>query len=115
MSPPISRGTSFGNRRKHPRMNTEQHLILISVASRIEGVIRDVSRLGARVSLRAAAPRCGRDVLLRWGSQEVFGHVVWSEGTEAGISFHKPIDDDDLAETVGAMLPDPLPSERMVL
>lgn len=109
------RNTPFGNRRQHQRVEAEQHLILISVANRTDGVMRDLSRHGARVTLRDAAPRSGRDVLLRWGSHEIFGQVVWSEGVDAGIAFHKPIAPDELVETLGVAMPDALPAGRKVL
>ena len=92
----------YGNRRRYPRIDAEKQLILISVASRIDGELLNLSPVGARVSLRSVPPRQGRDVLLRWGAHEVFGHVVWSSGTEAGVAFHKPMTSEDLVETVGA-------------
>lgn len=57
----------------------------------------------------------GRDVLPRWGSQEIFGQVVWSEGNEAGVAFHKPILPEELVETVGGEVPAALPTGRRVL
>lgn len=98
-------GDRFGNRRRYQRVEAGQRLILISVASRIDGELRDLSQTGARISLRTAPPRRGRDVLLRWGSQEIFGQVVWSSGNEAGVSFHKPISPEELVETVGGEAP----------
>lgn len=105
----------FGNRRRFRRIEAGQRLLLISVASRIDGVLRDLSQTGARVSLRTAPPRRGRDVLLRWGSQEIFGQVVWSSGNEAGVAFHKPISPEELVDTVGGEVPTFLPSGRRVL
>ncbi len=110
-----NRGNQAGNRRRHQRVEAEQSLILISVASRIDGHLRDLSQLGARVNLRTAPPRKGRDVLLRWGSQEIFGQVVWTSGNEAGVAFHKPISAEELVETVGGEVPDLLPAGRRVL
>lgn len=110
-----SRGGGFGNRRLHPRIDVGQPMILISVSSRIDGEMRDLSRYGARVRLRNPAPQRGRDVLLRWGSHEIFGHVVWSEGADAGIAFHKPIAEDELADTLGGVLPVAMPAGRKVI
>lgn len=115
MSEPRHRTDRFGNRRRYRRIEAGQRLILISVASRIDGVLQDLSQTGARVSLRMAPPRQGRDVLLRWGSQEIFGQVVWSSGNEAGVAFHKPISPEELVETVGGEVPAMLPSGRRVL
>lgn len=106
---------SFGNRRRYRRIEADLQLILISVTSRIDGVLRDLSQSGARVSLRQTPPPRGRDVLLRWGSQEFFGHVVWSSGTDAGIAFHKLISPEDLAETLGGEIPLFTPQARQVL
>ena len=106
---------SFGNDRQHRRLDVTRQLILISVTSRIEGVMQDLSRSGARVSLREAPPRRGRDVLLRYGPHEIFGQVVWCSGTEAGIEFHTPISAEELAETVGYDVPEGRPAGRMVL
>lgn len=105
----------YGNRRSYPRIDAEQRLILISVASRIDGELRNLSPVGARVSLRSVPPRRGRDVLLRWGSQEIFGQVVWSSGNEAGVAFHKPISPEEFVETVGTDVPLMLASGRRVL
>lgn len=105
----------LGNRRRFRRVDAGQHLILISVTSRIDGVLEDLSQSGARVNLRTALPNQGRDVLLRWGSQEIFGQVVWSSGNEAGVSFHKPISPDELVETVGGEAAALLPTGRSVL
>lgn len=110
-----NRQTSFGNRRRHRRVDADRTLLLISVASRIDGVLQDLSQAGARVTLRLPPPRRGRDVLLRWGSQEIFGQVVWSSGMEAGIAFHKPISPEELVDTVGGELPEAVPAGRKVL
>jgi hypothetical protein len=115
MSAQRNPGDRFGNRRRYRRIEAGQRLLLISVASRIDGELRDLSQTGARVSLRTAPPRRGRDVLLRWGSQEIFGQVVWSSGNEAGVAFHKPISAEDLVETVGGDVPAMLPNGRRVL
>lgn len=109
------RSSAFSNRRRHRRVGAAQHLILISVANRIDGVMQDLSQSGARVSLREEPPRRGRDVLLRWGSQEIFGQVVWTSGMEAGVAFHKPISPEELVETVGGELPAAMPLGRRVL
>jgi hypothetical protein len=111
----VSGGGGFGNRRSHPRIDVGQPMILISVSGRIDGEMRDLSRYGARVRLRNAPPQRGRDVLLRWGSHEIFGHVVWSEGVDAGIAFHKPFADDELADTLGDPLPVAMPAERKLI
>ena len=100
MTPPRVRAAGSGDRRRHRRLEAERQLILISVASRIDGVMQDLSRHGARVVMREVPPRNGRDVLLRWGPHEVFGHVVWSSGGDAGIAFHKPMPADVLVDTV---------------
>lgn len=110
-----TRSRGFGNRRLHQRMDATQPLILISVANRIDGVMRDLSRYGAQVRLRNAPPRRGRDVLLRWGTHEIFGHVVWSEGADAGIAFHKPIAKDELVDTLGDERPFEVPGGRKLI
>lgn len=110
-----ARGARFGNRRRYQRVDAERQLILISVANRIDGVMQNLSRHGARVSLRDVPPRHGRDVLLRWGPHEVFGHVVWSSGSDAGIAFHKPMSPDDLVDTVGEGVIEALPVGRRVI
>lgn len=110
-----NRSYRFGNRRRHRRIEAGQNLILISVASRIDGELQDLSQTGARVSLRAVPPRRGRDVLLRWGSQEIFGQVVWSSGNEVGVSFHKPITPEELVKTVGGEVPALLQTGRRVI
>lgn len=115
MSEPRNRSDRFGNRRRYRRIEAGQRLLLISVASRMDGELRDLSQTGARVSLRMAPPRRGRDVLLRWGSQEFFGQVVWSKGNESGVAFHKPISPEELVETVGGEVPAALPTGRRVL
>lgn len=97
----------FGNRRRYHRIEAEQRLILISVANRIDGELRDLSQSGARVSLQSVPPRRGRDVLLRWGHREIFGQVVWSNGGDAGVVFHKPITSEELVDTVGGEVPVP--------
>lgn len=102
MKSPRVRAAGFGDRRHHPRIDAERQLILISVASRSDGMMQNLSRHGARVTMRDMPPKNGRDVLLRWGQHEVFGHVVWSSGGDAGIAFHKPMPADELDDTVGA-------------
>lgn len=115
MSQHGNRSDRFGNRRRHRRLEAGQRLILISVASRIDGELQNLSQAGARVSLRSVPPRRGRDVLLRWGSQEIFGQVVWSSGNEVGVSFHKPITPEDLVNTVGGEVPELLQTGRRVI
>lgn len=115
MNEPRTRSDRFGNRRRYRRIEAGQRLLLISVASRMDGVLQDLSQTGARVSLRMAPPRRGRDVLLRWGSQEIFGQVIWSEGNEAGVAFLKPISPEELVATVGGEAPVDLPTGRRVL
>lgn len=115
MNEPRSRSDRFGNRRRYRRTEAGQYMILISVASRIDGVLQDLSQTGARVSLRSVPPRRGRDVLLRWGSQEIFGQVVWSSGMEAGVAFHKPISPEELVSTVGGEAPAMLSAGLRVL
>lgn len=115
MTPMKNRSDRFGNRRRYARVAAGQRMILISVASRMDGELRDLSQTGARVSLRTIPPRQGRDVLLRWGAQEIFGQVVWSNGHEAGVAFHKPISPEELIETVGGEVPEQQPSGRRVL
>lgn len=109
------RSDRFGNRCRNRRIDVGQRLILISVASRIDGELQDLSQTGARVLLRTPPPLRGRDVLLRWGSQEIFGQVVWRSGNEAGVSFHKPISPEELVETVGGEMSDALQTGRRVL
>ncbi|KUR72886.1 hypothetical protein AQZ52_06675 [Novosphingobium fuchskuhlense] len=88
---------------------------LISVASRIDGVLQDLSQTGARISLCSPPPRQGRDVLLRWPGQELFGQIVWSNGLDVGVAFHSPISHEELVETVGRDLPPPLTTSHSVL
>lgn len=115
MSDPKNRPDRFGNRRRYRRLEAGQSLILISVASRIDGELQDLSQTGARVSLRAVPPRRGRDVLLRWGAQEIFGQVVWTSGNDVGVSFHKPITPEELVNTVGGESPAMLQDGRRVI
>ena len=110
-----TRASALGNRRQHRRIDADRQLILISVASRINGVMQNLSRFGARVALREAPPRRGRDVLLRWGPHEVFGHIVWSSGSDVGIAFHKPMSPEQLGDTVGEHVVEALPTGRKVL
>lgn len=115
MAHPRGSSDRFGNRRRYRRVDAGQRLILISVASRIDGELRDLSLSGARVSLRTAPPRHGRDVLLRWGSHEIFGQIVWSSGHDVGVAFHKPISPEEFVATVGSEAPAALPNGRRVL
>lgn len=110
-----ARASGFANRRHHQRIDADRQFILISVANRIDGVMQNLSRHGARVTLRDVPPRRGRDVLLRWGPHEVFGHIVWASGSEAGISFHKPMTHDELVDTVGEVGVETLPVGRKVI
>lgn len=50
-----NRSDRFGNRRRYRRIEAGQRLLLISVASRMDGELRDLSPTGACVSLRIAA------------------------------------------------------------
>lgn len=110
-----SPGHLFGNRRRHHRIEVGQRLLLISVASRIDGELCDISQTGARVSLSSAPPLRGRDVLLRWGGHEIFGQVMWSRGNEVGVAFHKPISLEELIEPVGGEMPAALVAGRRVI
>lgn len=109
------RATRLGNRRRHARFEADRQFILISVANRIDGEMQNLSRHGARVTLRDVPPRRGRDVLLRWGPYEVFGHIVWSSGADAGIAFHKPMSPEELVDTVGEVAAIPMPTGRKVI
>ena len=101
----LRRAKASGNRRRYERLDAGQHLILISVVDRIDGILEDISQMGARVSLRGTPPREGSDVLLRWGPHELFGQVVWSRGNEVGVELHKPIEMAELADALGGALP----------
>lgn len=103
------------SRRRHVRVDAAHHLICITVADRIHGELKDFSRGGARIVLRAKAPSPGRDVLLRWGPHEMFGQVVWSSGLEVGVSFHKAVSQQVLADVAGVEALEEASLERRLL
>ena len=115
MTAPNDQNEGFGNRRRNHRIEVGQRLVLISVASRMDGELRDISETGALVSLCAVPPRRGRDVLLRWDNQEIFCQVVWSKENEVGVAFHEPLSPDELVATVGSDVAAMQPVGRRVL
>jgi PilZ domain len=115
LPPRRSRVGLGGTRRRHKRVDAGEPVLLITVADRINGLLKDLSQSGARVALRGKAPAPGRDVLLRWGTHEMFGQVVWSVSTELGVAFHKTISKHVLAEAIGLEVSvEVLPELRML-
>jgi hypothetical protein len=67
------------------------------LTGRSEATLLDLSSAGAQL-MGGALPALGKDVLVRCGSIEVFGTVVWAEKGRCGIQFDEPITPREVAE-----------------
>lgn len=71
---------------------------LTAMHGTIRATLLDLSATGAKVCVEAPV-RAGNDMMLKWGSFEAFGSVVWVIGDEAGLLFEEPVSSEILLET----------------
>ena len=79
---------------------SERHRVLLSaklITTTGESCVRvrDLSATGAKLE-GDALPGAGKDVILKRGRLEVFGAIVWSNGSSAGIAFDEPLSEGEL-------------------
>lgn len=90
------RGTfgKLGNR-KGARLGLAIAAILRLAHRDLECVLEDVSRLGARLSVRPI-PAAGMPAILRFADIETIGTIVWATGNRCALRFDKPLTGDDM-------------------
>jgi len=81
------------------RANLRAHIVLPATVDALSGLqhisLLDISRGGACLA-GSALPPVGKDVILRCGSVDAFGTVVWAVGGHCGVLFEEPICATDL-------------------
>lgn len=84
--------------RQLPRTRVLLAGTLLSPAGAVSVRIRDISKGGAKLwADRPIADGC--DAVFHIGSLFVAGHVAWSRGREAGVSFYRELSEDELTGT----------------
>ena len=85
-------------RRREARLRVRMEVRLILRDGRVQAVLADLSRNGARL-VGAANLRPGQEALLRWDCHEAFGQVVWAAEGQCGLRFYEPVDRAALIQT----------------
>jgi hypothetical protein len=100
-------------RRQWPRQLMILTARLSTVANDYVVRIRDLSPGGARIE-GADLPEVGSDVLLKRGTVDAFGAVVWVSGNQAGIEFEETLGDEalDAFQTAPEMVVNAQPDGR---
>lgn len=94
----------FGRRTDGPmgRRRTVRERMTLAVSlysldqSRV-ALLADISQEGCCIH-GAGLPKVGRDVLLKAGEAELFGHIVWQADGKRGVQFDQAISEADLEE-----------------
>lgn len=84
-----------GTRRRAIRSRVLMVATLATSTKEITVRMRDVSSYGSRVEGDDLPPR-GTAVVLRRGTFEVFGEIVWSGERAVGIQFDEPVAEEEL-------------------
>src|SRR5262245_39061086 len=82
-------------RRVEPRAYLHLPASVEALEGRSSVSLLDVSRTGARLE-SDCLPVTGKDVVLRCGSLDTFGTVVWNASGRCGVQFDEPIGGRDL-------------------
>jgi len=64
--------------------------------------LRDISHRGARIEGEGLPPM-GSVVVLRRGTFQVYGELVWVNGDSGGVAFDEPLDEAELMERIKGM------------
>lgn len=81
-------------RRRAVRERMSLPVSLYSIDQSRVALLADVSQTGCRVQ-GMALPELGQDVLLKAADVELFGQIVWKDGSDRGVKFDGPISDTD--------------------
>lgn len=84
-----------GGRRAAPREAVLLNAALMTLSVSRTVILLDVSTTGARAT--ASLPLfVGQQVWLKVNPVDIFGRVAWTNGSECGILFDFPLDDDEI-------------------
>jgi hypothetical protein len=83
-----------GGRRRAVRNAVSLRAQLITPTESFEVSLIDVSSTGAKLH-GPKIPRVGQLVMVRFGSLEAFGVVVWCDHQICGVNFNLPTNDDE--------------------
>ena len=89
-SAPRNDDPELRGRRAEPRAYIHLLASVEGLDGRNSVSLLDVSRTGARLEA-AQLPAVGKDVVLRCGSIDTFGTVVWNTSGRCGVHFDEPI------------------------
>lgn len=84
-------------RRRAVRERMNLPVSLYSVDQSRVALMADISRKGCRLE-GMGLPEVGQDVLLKAAEVELFGRIVWKNGSERGVNFDDPINAADLED-----------------
>src|SRR5437763_1162851 len=99
-SAPRNDDPELRGRRAEPRAYIQLAASLEGLGGRNSASLLDVSRTGARLE-GAQLPTAGKDVVLRCGSVDTFGTVVWNASGRCGVHFDEPIGGKELVALRG--------------
>lgn len=88
---PLFPGSRLTGRRAMPRLRLAMPAKVQLMHGMENCVLDDLSQTGARVTLAGRLPGPGAGVVLKATGLDVFGTVVWSEGSRFGIKFEEPL------------------------
>lgn len=110
---PVQGKSPTGRDSRHsPRFRVLLNAELVSTTDEQRVRVRDISTGGAMLEgLRPIAK--AKDVVLRRGSIEIFGNILWARGNECGIAFDAPLSEAEMMAFVhepakrASFVPDP--------
>jgi hypothetical protein len=90
-SQPIIPTPHVTGRRANPRVRLYIPATVLLLQGKQNCLLDDLSQAGARVTLAGRLPGVGAGVVLCATGLDVFGTVIWSQGTRFGIQFEEAL------------------------
>lgn len=98
--------SSINQNRRAARSRVLLHAEIDVAGSTLSVKLRDISTGGALIE-GEHLPAAGSCVVLRRNELEVSSSVAWSDGRRAGLSFHAPIQREEVLRTIRPAQPKP--------
>ena len=84
----------WAQRRRAPRLTLKHPCQVVFANQAIPAILEDVSRTGLGISCERSLPR-GQCVVVKVGSRQIKGAVVWQTGTRIGLQLVASLSTDD--------------------
>ena len=81
--------------RQGPRFRVLLNAQLVTLADEQAVRVRDISTGGAMLEGQRPIAKA-KDVLLRRGTIEIFGNILWTRGTECGLAFEEALSEAEM-------------------